>query len=94
VDLYAKNGGWGAYSTELVLVRDYDFRFVVLTASTLASNYTNSLFYLILEIIGSEVFPVLEEVAKDQAKAAIAGSYAASNLNSSLIITVDNQPGL
>ena len=94
VDLYAKNGGWGAYSTELVLVPDYEFGFVVLTASILGSNYTNGLVYLISEIIGSEVLPVLEEVAKDQAKAAIAGSYAASNLNSSLKITADNQPGL
>jgi hypothetical protein len=94
VDLYTKNGGWGAYSTELVLVPDYEFGFVVLTASALGSTATNAIVYLISEIIGSEVFPVLEEVAKDQAKAAFAGSYATGNLNSSVTITVDDQPGL
>lgn len=93
VDLYCKNGGWGAYSTELVLVPDYEFGFVVLSASTINSDADPPV-YLLSEIIGSEVLPVLEEVARDQANATFAGNYAASNLNSSLTITVDDQPGL
>jgi len=94
VDIYTKSGGLGAYATLFVLVPDYEFGFSILTASTIGEGTTVALVYFIAEMIGSTVLPVLEKVAKDQAKATFAGHYAASNLNSSLTITVDDQPGL
>ena len=94
VDLYAKNGGWGAYSTELVLVPDFNFGFSILTASTLGEETTFAEVYLLSDMVASTILPALETVTRDQAKANFAGHYLASNLNSSLTITVDDQPGL
>lgn len=79
-----------------MLVPDYEFGFVVLTASPLNSDY-NALVYLLAEIIGEEVLGVLEDVARDQAGSRFTGNYvsaATENINSSLTIEVDDQPGL
>jgi hypothetical protein len=94
VDLYTKNGGIGSYASLSVLVPDYNFGFTFLTASLLGEAVSSPLVYFMSEMLAATVLPVLEEVARDQAKATFAGHYAASNLNSSLTITVDDQPGL
>ena len=94
IDLYAKNGGWGAYSTEFVLVPDFNFGFSILTASAIGEGETFAQVYILSDMIASTLLPSLYTVARDQAKANFAGRYVASNLNSSLTITVDDQAGL
>jgi hypothetical protein len=94
VDLYGKNGGYGAYATELVLVPDFNFGFSILSASTLGQETIGPPLYFIMDMIASTVLLELENVARDQANATFAGHYVASNFNSSLTITVDDQPGL
>jgi hypothetical protein len=93
-DPYSKDGGWGAYATIFVLVPDFDFGFSILTASVQGPTTRAKLVSVITEMLISEVLPALEEAARDQAKSAFGGHFAASNLNSSLTITVDEQLGL
>ena len=94
VDLYTKNGGFGSYGTLLILVPDYDIGLTFLSASPLNSDIISGLMYLIAEMLTEAILPVLEDVTKDQAKVMFAGQYAASDLNSSLTVTIDDQPGL
>ena len=97
VDMYTKNGGWGAYGTQFVLVPDYNFGFSVLTASNFGEASTALVVYGISDMVASAVLPALEDIARTQANATFAGHYVASSqedLNSSLTITVDDGPGL
>ncbi|KAL9072961.1 MAG: hypothetical protein Q9157_004912 [Trypethelium eluteriae] len=96
VDLYTKDGGWGAYATLLVLVPDFKFGFSILTANLIGSNVGAKNVYFIAEMLGSSILPALENVARQQANATFAGHYTsiASGLNSSLTVLVDIQPAL
>ena len=49
---------------------------------------------LAASIIAEEVFPALEQAAKQQATDDFAGTYTATALNSSLVLAADNLPGL
>ncbi|KAH8660133.1 beta-lactamase/transpeptidase-like protein, partial [Xylariales sp. PMI_506] len=94
VDMYCKNGGLGAYSTLFVLIPDFNFGFVILTASGLGESLTTNYVWFLSEMIGSAVLPVLDEVARDQGNTTFAGHYSTNSLNSSLDIVVDEHPGL
>ena len=94
VDLYTKSGGIGVYSSLLVLVPDYDFGWVILSA---ADNVGTSVIgmYTLADSISGVFLPAVEAVAKDEATAVFAGTYNATNgLNSSIVIVTDEFPGL
>ena len=92
VDLYTKTGGWGAYGTIIVLIPDYAVGFSILTAT--AAGEAPLTVYLLADMLAGTIVPLLENIAKGQANATFGGHYAASNLNSSLTISTDDQPGL
>lgn len=77
-----------------MLVPDFDFGFSILTASVQGQTTGAKLVSVITDMLISEVLPALEDAARDQAASAFGGHFAASSLNSSLTITVDDQPGL
>lgn len=73
VDLYTKNGGWGAYGTILVLIPDYNVGFSILSAS--AAGESPSTIFFLANIISQRVIPALEDVAREQARDMFAGTY-------------------
>ncbi|KAF2187150.1 beta-lactamase/transpeptidase-like protein [Zopfia rhizophila CBS 207.26] len=83
VDIYAKAGDIGLYHTFLAVVPDYNIGFAAAVGGAGHHAWYDGLIYDIL-------FPALEAAAREQADAAYAGTYAATNgLNSSLILTTD-----
>lgn len=94
IDLYTKQGGIGFYSALIILIPDFDMGFSILTASEGTELADSQVVYLIADMIAESILPALDEIAKIQAQENFAGHYAASYLNSSLTITVDDQPGL
>jgi hypothetical protein len=94
VDLYTKSGNIGVYAGLLVLVPDYDFGWVILSAADRSSTANTGL-HIMTSLIADAFLPAVEAAAKDEAAAAFAGTYKATNgLNSSISIVTDGFPGL
>lgn len=99
IDMYTKNGGWGAYATVLVLLPDFDVGFSILTASS-ALVEMPVMVYMLSDMLSAAALPALEDLARRQAEARFAGHYALSstsaqhNQNSSLTVSTDDQAGL
>lgn len=93
VDIYAKDGGIGAYKSIMVFSPDHNFGFVVLVASLLPSS--GSLLSRLPEIIVQTMLPALEEAARQDAASAFAGCYEDAASGMALDIVVDDVlPGL
>ncbi|KAE9374293.1 beta-lactamase/transpeptidase-like protein [Stipitochalara longipes BDJ] len=91
VDLYTKNGGIGAYESELVLVPDWNIGFVLLQAGTSPAIFTA------FQYIEDIIFPAIETAARQEADIAYSGHYISTNstLNSSITLATDEaHPGL
>ena len=86
IDLYTKDGGIGVYSSEIVLVPEWDIGFSILEAGT--SSALSVIFRMIAEIMG----PALEAAARKETDTAYSGHYVSSDpkLNSSITITTDD----
>jgi hypothetical protein len=86
IDLYTKNGGIGVYSSEIVLVPEWDIGISILVAGS--GSTLSRIFQMIAEVMG----PALEAAARKQADAAYSGHYVSSDpkLNSSITITTDD----
>ncbi|PSN59610.1 beta-lactamase/transpeptidase-like protein [Corynespora cassiicola Philippines] len=89
VDIYTKGGSLGLYSAGLSLVPDWDIGFVTATAGGAGRSWLPS-------YIAEIMFPAFEETARQQADAAYAGTFAATNgLNSSITFATEpGKPGL
>lgn len=92
VDLYTKSGSVGAYQSLIILVPDYQVTLAVLAAGPEASAAVQ----IATETTIQTLLPALEEAAKQESCNKFCGEYSASTngSGSSLIITVDNSPGL
>lgn len=94
IDLYTKNGGIGLYSSELVLIPDYDIGLTVFAAGDKPS------LGLLVQSALARFIPAIEQVGKKQAVARYTGVYdvqpsnSSHASNSSLEISVDKGPGL
>lgn len=86
IDLYTKNGGIGVYSSEIVLVPEWDIGISILEAGS------GSAFGLVFQMIAEIMGPALETAARQEADAAYSGHYFSSGpkLNSSITITTDD----
>lgn len=90
--LYTKGGYIGMYSSEFVLMPEFDAGFNVLAAGANAFNDAQT----VTAILASVLHPAFEEAAKEEATHNYAGVYSAarSGGNSSITIVVDEYPGL
>jgi hypothetical protein len=89
IDIYTKSGDIGSYHTFFAVVPDYNIGIVAIVGGPGYHTWIES---SIVDI----VFPALEAAAREQAQAAYAGTYRATNgLNSSLTLSTSmNASGL
>lgn len=88
IDLYAKQGDLGMYSSILALSPDHDLGFVILAAG----ESTTKAVALITDLTINTLIPAIEDAAREEAKTQFAGAY--SSTNATIKITTDDQPGL
>ncbi|KAI0403775.1 beta-lactamase/transpeptidase-like protein [Xylaria palmicola] len=93
ITAFNKAGRISDYSSVLAIIPDYDIGISVLLAGELPGNANFNL----LDIIGEVLIPAVEQAARAEAGAVYSGHYAFGNLtqlNSSMTIGTDDQPGL
>ncbi|KOC13312.1 alkaline D-peptidase [Aspergillus flavus AF70] len=91
VDIYTYYSSIGQYSSYIGLVPDYNVGFTVLAADSVSAPDLNAH----ADIIGDVILPALMKTAVTQAGARFGGQYtAASGLNSSITVSVDELPGM
>ncbi|KAI0967244.1 beta-lactamase/transpeptidase-like protein [Xylaria arbuscula] len=93
ITAFNKAGRISDYSSVLAIIPDYDIGISVLLAGDLPANANFNL----LDIVGGPLIPAIEEAARAEAGAIYNGHYAFTNLtqlNSSMTIETDDQPGL
>ena len=89
--LYTKSGFVSPYSSQLVLMPDYDVGFSVLAAGPAALKQVLDL----SDLLTSVFYTALEATAKEEASATYAGTFQdPTGTNSSITIITDDQPGL
>lgn len=90
--LFTKGGDIGIYTSELVLMPEYDAGFCILTAGTNALPQVE----LVGDIVAQVMHPAFEAAAKEEARHNYAGRYSAvvNGVNSTLTVDVDNDEGL
>ncbi|KAI0869028.1 beta-lactamase/transpeptidase-like protein [Hypoxylon argillaceum] len=93
ITAFNKAGRITDYSSVLAIIPDYDIGISALLAGELPANANFNL----LDIVGEVIIPAVEEAARAEAGAIYNGHYAFANtkqLNSSMTIETDDQPGL
>ncbi|KAI1270955.1 beta-lactamase/transpeptidase-like protein [Xylaria sp. FL0933] len=93
ITAFNKAGRISDYSSVLAIIPDYDIGISVLLAGELPPNANFNL----LDTVGGVLIPAIEEAARAEAGALYSGHYAFANtsqLNSSMTIKTDDQPGL
>lgn len=93
VDLYTKDGNWGAYACYLGLIPDYNVG-ISLTSASLPRPQAQLATYAIRRIAENVLVPALEKIAREQAGATFGGKYVDTSTNSSITIITDDEPGL
>ena len=87
--LYTKDGDLDTYHTVFVLVPDFNFGFTVL-----ATGGDGDMGLPGADLVIDQIMPALEEIASDQAKKNLGGTYRARELNSSVTFVIDSHPGI
>lgn len=90
IDLYAKTGDLGLYSSILVLSPDHNVGFTILAAG----EGTTSTVGILSDLIVEKLIPVLEKRAKEEARKKYAGKYQLGQNGSRITLTTDDGPGL
>jgi CubicO group peptidase (beta-lactamase class C family) len=93
VDFYTKSGDLPGYSSQFVLIPDYNCGFSILSAG--ANPTTNNV--LLADLIADTLLPSIETVAREEADLLYAGTYTSpdKSLNSSITISTNTtKPGL
>jgi hypothetical protein len=93
VDLYTKAGDLPGYSSQFVLIPDWNIGFSLLSAG--ANPTTNNL--ILANLITDTILAAIETSAREEADLLYSGSYSSSDksLNSSITISTDERkPGL
>ncbi|KAH0525597.1 hypothetical protein TsFJ059_007944 [Trichoderma semiorbis] len=92
VDLYTKSGSVGAYNSLLILIPDYQVTLAILAAGPDSA----AALQVATETTIQTLIPALEKAAKAESCRKHCGKYAPAGpeKNSSLVLTVDDGPGL
>ncbi|KAJ5375112.1 Beta-lactamase-like protein [Penicillium concentricum] len=92
VDMYAKAGDIGLYSSFIGLSPDHNTGITVLVAGNNSHTMTST----ISEMVSDIILPTLDDVARNQALERFGGTYALTegSSNSSITITADDGAGL
>lgn len=88
VDLYAKAGAFGSYTSELILVPEFEVGLTVLAAGSPSNNIVPIISNLFSEIL----VPALETAAREEAQNSLVGTYSfkhAGGLESSITLVID-----
>jgi CubicO group peptidase (beta-lactamase class C family) len=88
--MYTKGGDIGLYSTNFVLLPDYDMGFTILTAGDDSLDVNN----VITDIVAAIGVPAMENAAKEEANRVYAGVYRDSKTGDTLTLDLDENPGL
>jgi len=88
--LYTKGGHIGTYTSEIILIPEYEIGAAVLTTGVEVTNDVDLLANLFAEI----VVPQLEDVGKEEANTTYTGTYRSAATNDTMVISVDSFPGL
>ncbi|KIX99217.1 uncharacterized protein Z520_04793 [Fonsecaea multimorphosa CBS 102226] len=93
VDLYAKAGGFGSFSSELILIPDFEVGLTVLAAGP----PSNSVVPIISNLFSAILVPALETAAREEAKNSLVGTYSCKKpggVESSITLMIDDtNPG-
>ncbi|KAF4962849.1 hypothetical protein FSARC_9092 [Fusarium sarcochroum] len=92
IDLYTKAGDITTYHSLLVLIPDYNLTVTLLDAGPITEVSGGTLQILLSEIV-KELLPAVEEAGKDEAEKMYAGTYSDASSNSSLTLSMDDEPG-
>ena len=90
IDLYAKTGDLGLYSSILVLSPDHNVGFTILAAG----EGTTSSVGILSDLIVEKLIPALERSAKEEARKKYTGTYQLGRNGSRITLTTDDGPGL
>ncbi|KAF5025719.1 hypothetical protein F66182_2186 [Fusarium sp. NRRL 66182] len=93
IDFYTKAGDITTYHSLMALIPDYNLTVTLLTAGP-NNETTGGLLQLLLSNIAKELLPAIEEAGKDEAEQKYAGTYSDVESNSTLTLSVDDEPGL
>ncbi len=92
-DAFSKDGGIGTYSAWLSLLPDLDFG-VTIMATGPAAHVPSSTKLKLRNVVAAAILPSVEDAAREQAHRNFAGRYASSQIDSSIVVTTDGQPGI
>jgi hypothetical protein len=90
VEIYSKEGSIAPYGSFFAVIPEFGVGINVLSAGDDASIVTRFVFDQVVQ----QVVPKLEELARSQAGARYAGRYADDSGNNTILLTVDDGPGL
>ena len=89
--MYTKSGDVGMYSTNMILLQEYDMGITVMAAGYNASKTVR----VLSDMVASIFVPAIEQAAKDTTSAVFAGTYSDRKTNSSITLQVRaDEPGL
>lgn len=91
IDVYTKAGDLISYHSIMGLVPDYDLVISILVAGPEVSG--GSVQLLFSDIL-KELLPAFEQAGKDEAAEKYVGTYTDTQTNSSITLSIDDQPGL
>lgn len=92
VEFYTKAGDITTYHSLLVLIPDYNLTVSLLTGGPIEETSGGLLSQLFSDIV-KDLLPAIEEAGKDEADKIYGGTYSDPKTNSSLTLSVDDEPG-
>ncbi|KAF4342883.1 beta-lactamase 2 [Fusarium beomiforme] len=90
IEFYTKAGDITTYHSLMVLIPDYNLTISLLNAGPEVSG---GLLQTLFSDIARELLPAVEEAGKDEAAKIYAGTYTDGKTNSTLTLSVDDEPG-
>ncbi|WJG34905.1 beta-lactamase/transpeptidase-like protein [Fusarium oxysporum Fo47] len=90
IEFYTKAGDITTYHSLMVLIPDYNLTVTLLNAGP---EVTGGLLQTLFSEIAKELLPAVEEAGKDEAAKIYGGTYIDDKTNSTLTLSVDDEPG-
>ncbi|KAH7267759.1 beta-lactamase/transpeptidase-like protein [Fusarium redolens] len=90
IEFYTKAGDITTYHSLMVLIPDYNLTITLLNAGPEVSG---GLLQTLFSEIAKELLPAVEEAGKDEAAKIYGGTYTDDKTNSTLTLSVDDEPG-
>lgn len=88
--MYTKGGHYGQYTSEMILLPDWDIGYNVLASGAAVSLAVDTVSNIVAEVV---VAAALDDAAAEEANTTYAGTYTSSD-GDTLTIEVDDGPGL